>query len=129
MRMFIAICVLLSSAATAQNKNCWRVLDDPLPRPVNFWTVHKWEKPPLRTNRQTLRSPWFLIPHALAIVATTVDYRRNRPKDWADAFVPLAVVTAADYGSDRFLWRPFSVAGASYLIVRHTVGAATGNYP
>jgi hypothetical protein len=100
----------------------WRTVVVP-ERRVGFWTVR-----PGRTSRETLRSPWFLVPHALAAIATTVAYRRSKGESAADAFVPLVAVVGLDYAADRFLWRPLSVGAAGYTVGLYTYGAATRTF-
>ena len=65
----LVVC-FLAFATMGHCQETWRVLPDPGPRKVQFWTVRKWEDPPLRTNRETLRSPWFLVPNVLAVGAS-----------------------------------------------------------
>ena len=106
------------------NRKEWRVLPEPKPRKVGFFTML-----PNRSNRQTLTSPWFIIPSILAVGASAANVTRSRRAgaSWGDASAMLPVI-GLDYIMDRFVNRLFGVGASSYVIGLRTYGAATGSY-
>jgi hypothetical protein len=108
----------------------WKVVVEPAPRQVQFWTVRKWQEPPLRANKQTLRSPWFIVPHVLAVGASVANVTRARKAGagYAGALGPLAVVGGLDFVADRYITRIISVGVAGYVIALRTRGAVKGTY-
>lgn len=111
-------------AKTDKQKDGWRVLPEPKPRHVGFFTML-----PDRTNRQTLTSPWFIVPSVLAVGASVANVTRSRGAGagWGDAATMLPVI-GLNYVMDRFVNRVFGLAGASYVIGVRTYGAATRTY-
>jgi hypothetical protein len=90
---------------------------------------------PARTNRQTLASPWFILPHAAAFGSAVLEKNRcqfsaNGAKagGWSDALVPVAIVTGLDYMLDRWVWRGVSLGASGYIITKDTYGAVTKQY-
>ena len=92
---------------------------------------------PNRTNKQTLASPWFIVPHALAFAAGIFEEKRcehvvipGRPTvgGWGDALVPGLVATPMDYVIDRFIQRGISLGDAGYIIGRETYGGISKRY-
>lgn len=136
-RLLLLLLLLASVCVSAQDIH-WHVLTAPAPSPApTFWSVGRWDRLPLRTSAQTLKSPWFIAPWAAATTATIVDIRRNRNLPdvphggelYVDSLVPLGVCIPLGYLSDRFITRPISVGIATYFIARHTRGAITRQYP
>jgi hypothetical protein len=119
-------------------KSTWRQLQELPPKGTTFWSMGKWDSPaPLRTNRETLRSPWFIVPEAAGWAACSIDARVNRNSPnvpqgkelWLDACVPMMVSTPAHYLLDRFVSRPLGLIFPGYVITRHLRGAVTRVYP
>jgi hypothetical protein len=118
--------------------------DAPMPQPKveekqpKFFTFARRDaNKPLRTNRQTLKSPGFIVPQVLQYMAVGISIARTRHSStaprggelYADALVPAVIISAMSYGSDRLLWRPLGVGLAGFVIFRHSRAAATGRYP
>jgi hypothetical protein len=96
----------------------------PIVRKPGFFTML-----PNRTNKQTLTSPWFIVPSVLAVGASAANVTRSRRAGaaWGDASAMLPLV-GLGYVMDRFVCRAFSVAGLGYVVGLRTYGAATGTY-
>ena len=96
----------------------------PVVRKPGFFTML-----PNRTNRQTLASPWFIVPSALAVGASAANVTRSRRAGatWGDAAAMLPLV-GLGYVMDRFVCRAIGVAGLGYVVGLRTYGAATRTY-
>lgn len=130
----VLLLLILASPAGAQLPDA----PTPQPPPPTFWQVGRWDSPhALRSNRQTLKSPWFIIPQAVMWTAVIVDMKRahldpNAPRGrelFVDAAIPAMVGSVMSYGSDRLIWRPLGLGIAAYVTFRHGRGAVTGTYP
>jgi hypothetical protein len=110
--------------ADKQKRESWRVLPEPKPRHVDFFTTL-----PHRSNRQTLTSPWFIVPSMLAIGASAANVTRSRAAGatWGDASAMLPVI-GLDYVLDRFVSRPLALVGAGYVVGLRGYGAITRTY-
>ena len=86
---------------------------------------------PERTNRETLGSPWYLGPAAMAWASGVAVYRVNRANGATkvDCFVPLVAVTALAYPLDRWVWRPIAVGMFGYVTQKYVRGAIGHYYP
>jgi len=119
----------------------WKTVPPPATRKVGFFTVHRASDPPLRTSKQTLFSPAFYVPEALAWGVATADVKLNGCKQvgssnapcggalYVDAFVPLGIISGAHYFFDRFVCRACSFPALGIVFERHIKGLATGVYP
>jgi hypothetical protein len=125
----LVVC-FLAFATMGHCQETWRVLPDPGPRKVQFWTARRWQDPPLRKNRETLRSPWYIVPHVLAIGASVANVTRARRAGagWGDAAAGVIPLSALGFVMDRYVWRPFSVGIAGAVIGIRGYGAARGRY-
>jgi hypothetical protein len=86
---------------------------------------------PIRSNSQTLKSRWFIIPHVLAVGLAIAEVKRAKgypPGSYVDALVPVGAISGIDYITDRFIWRPFSLVAVGYVIGHDGYGAVTRNY-
>lgn len=119
----------------------WNTVPSPAPKKVGFWTVHRASDPPLRTSKQTIFSPTFYVPEALAWGVAAADVKMNGCKQvgtstapcgaelYVDAFVPLGIISGAHYFFDRFVCRACSFPALGIVFERHIKGLATGVYP
>ncbi len=114
----------------------WREISPALPvRHVRTFSLRRATDPPLRSNRETLRSAGFWAPQIATGIAGAADVYVNRHNPKAsqeigiDTGVPLATGFVLSYLADRYLWRPIGWGFAAYGIALHTRGAATGKYP
>jgi hypothetical protein len=111
--------------------------DAPLPQKPKFFTTWKADKDEIRTNREVLHSPSFLISNGLmwGVVFADIRVNRHNPNNpnggelYVDAMVPAAFATGAAYIADRFLWRPLGLGFTGIVTFKHLRGAITGVYP
>src|ERR1700734_3942522 len=90
----------LPDAPQLQKKE-WRVLPE------------KSLKLPSRTNRQTLTSPWFIVPNALGVGVSILNVRRAESRtpnaSYSDALVPFVGLIPLNYLLYRFVSRPMAM--------------------
>ena len=108
----------------------WRILPDPAPKPPGFWTVHRSADPPLRTNKQTLKSPWYIVPNVLSIGASVANVTRSRRAGaaYGDAMAGAIPLAGFSYVFDRYVARFIAVGPPFYIIGLRTYGAVTRTY-
>jgi hypothetical protein len=93
----------------------------------------------IRTNKQTMKSPWFWAPEMMMYSAVIIDVKINQglpatrglsgKEMYLDALLPAVACTGMHYVADRWVWRPVGLGLVGYFIVRHTNGAARQVYP
>ncbi len=126
----LVFCFLAFTVSGHCQDSQWRVLPEPAPKPVSFWTMRNWEEPPLRTNKQSLRSPWYVVPQVLAVGATVANVTRSRKAGagYGDASVGTVGVGVLAFVCDRYVWRPLGLGLAAGVIGIRGYGAATRTY-
>lgn len=93
----------------------WRVVAKLPPPPVTFFTFRsKWQDPPLRTNKQVLKSSAFWLSQG-ALWLTVIPRGKN---GWHVMPIEAAGITALDYASDRLFCECFAVAPPAYAVIR-----------
>jgi len=119
----LAIFALLSGSAWAQ------LPDAPEPQaPVHFWTIRAdWQSPPLRSNRQVLKSWQFWAVHAAMYGAAIAAFRSKHAGEEVHSEVPVLVsLTALDFLTDRYLGEPYAVGPAIYATAHYARAAGKG---
>jgi len=85
---------------------------------AGFFTFRaKWQDPPLRTNRQVLRSPvWWISQSALWL--TTIPRGKNR---WHVEPIEAAGMFGFDYLSERLFCECYAVGPPVYAVIQYAV--------
>ena len=112
------------------SRSDWRILPDPAPKPPGFWTMRRASDPPLRTNKKTLKSPWYIVPNVLSIGASVANVTRSRKAGaaYGDAMAGAIPLAGFSYVFDRYVARFIAVAPPFYIIGLRTYGAVTKTY-
>jgi hypothetical protein len=108
------------------------------PRPTSFFAGRSYTDPPLRTNREIVRSKsyrWLNLAIWGSVGADLArnwnNYRHDQPHGGElliDALVPAAVNSAMVFGSYKYIWAPLGVGTAGYGIFVNTRSAINGVY-
>jgi hypothetical protein len=85
---------------------------------------------PNRTFKQTLTSPWFIVPNVLSGLASVANVTRSRRAGagYADSMGTWGATVGISFFLDKYISRAFGVGVAGYDGIVRTVGAANGTY-
>jgi hypothetical protein len=112
--------VLLLASAFAQAPSA----PDPQPRQVHLYTFRGPEDPPLRTNRQTLKTKTFWLSQSLGIASMIVACRNPRSgEDFHSEAPAVGALFGLSYLSERYLSGLFPIGIGTYETIHYTKAA------
>jgi hypothetical protein len=131
---FLGLLLVLCFTPAFSQEPVWPAT--PQPQPVKTWEQYKgkpatfftfrsnWQAPPLRSNRQTFKSPTFLLSQAAMVGSMIVACRNRRSGEaWHSEAPAVAGVFGLDYLMARFFGEPFALGPAVYATVHYSQAA------
>jgi hypothetical protein len=124
---------LLSSCAFAQlpeapqPQHVWaRTWENVHGKPASFVTFRgKWKDPALRSNRQTFKSPIFVLGQSAMFASMIVACRNPRSGEaWHSEAPAVGALFGLNYLSERFFSGPHALGPAVYAVVHYSRSAA-----
>ena len=111
--MRILLLLLLSGIATAQAPEA----PEPQPKPVHVYTFRKsWQDPPLRTNRRTFTSKYFIVAEGISFAAMAVACSRKGTGEHWDSEAPAwGAQFGLGYLTDRYMDELYTLGIAGYM--------------
>lgn len=96
---------------------------------AKFFTFRKsWQDPPLRTNKEVLKSKTFLLAYGglWAAMITDITYTHGKRESWGSEAPAMAGVTLLGIVGDKYFTRSFMVGPAVYGIQHYVKDAFRG---
>ena len=95
-------------------------------KPANFFTFRSnWQDPALRSNKQTFKSPVFIIGQSMLVGSMIVACKRkNSREEFHSEAGAVGGVVALDYLFERFFSGAYALGPAIYGTVHYSIAAA-----